>query len=109
MISIAQREYANGYLDVMTVNELLERGEKLFRQRRIETITAHNSRKMVNMFDGRATDVESQASDHRANLVKRMTDAEVRRVEAEIAIKKYILEAAEIIKAERAALETVTK
>lgn len=101
MISIQQREYAAGYLDAMTPNELLDQGEKLFRQRRIETITTKSSRRLVKMFDGRAGDAESQASDRRADLVKRRVEAEMRLLEAEIAIKNFILAAAEIIKTER--------
>lgn len=102
MISLQQREYANGYLDVLTSNEMLDRGDELFRKRRIEVAAVEHNRRAVKNFDRAASDAESQAADRRAGMVRRMAAAEARRVEAEIAIEVFILEAAEAIKAKRA-------
>jgi hypothetical protein len=85
----------------MTPAEMMIRGEALFRARRIEIVSVDNLRGQIKRFDETAADVESQASDRRKKLVQRRGDAEVRLVGAELAIKYFIVEAAEIIKTER--------
>lgn len=107
MISLERREHPNGYADVMTPNELLDKGESLFQRRRREIVSANQLRGSISRFDERG-DEESQAADKRADMVLRRTQAEIGRVEAELAIKNFILEAAEVIKAERA-MEVVTR
>lgn len=86
----------------MTPAEMNIRGEELFRRWRIEVVNVDSTRAQIKRFDERAMEPELQASDRRASLVKRLADAEVRLVEAKLEIERFILEAAEVIKAGRA-------
>jgi hypothetical protein len=95
--------------DTMTERDMFIRGEELFRRLRIEIVSADSTREQIKRFDKNITDPEAQASDWRASLVKRLGDAEIRRVGAELAIKSFILEAAEVIKAQQAGTLTVKK
>ena len=99
-MNVSQREHADTYAE-RAPQPAKARLEQLFRDMRGKTITVDTKRAQRGRFDHRFADTEEQFADYRNDLSTRLDRAERELTEINTKIDDTIIEAAEVIKAER--------